>query len=75
MRQKKEGSQQQDEDDTVDLEDLDIDEEAALNTDANIRATRPSFSLSKDNSLLDSDSEPVANRVSAIRFKGFSFPN
>ena len=85
VRQKKEGSQQQDDDDdddnlngTIDVDELDIDEEAALNTDANIRVTRPSFSMAcrENNSLLgvgDSDSEPVpvGNRVSAIRFKGF----
>ncbi|KAH9408177.1 Glutamate receptor ionotropic, NMDA 3A, partial [Tyrophagus putrescentiae] len=83
VRQKKEGSQQQDDDDdddnlngTIDVDELDIDEEAALNTDANIRVTRPSFSMAcrENNSLLgvgDSDSEPVpvGNRVSAIRFK------
>lgn len=58
------------------FEELDIDEEAALNTDANIRATRPSFSLVKENSSLlnmdsDSDPVPIGNRVPAIRFKGF----
>jgi len=62
---------QEDDENDEDIEDLDIDEEAALNTNANIRATRPSFSLSIENSLIDSDSDRVSNRVSAIRFKGF----
>lgn len=82
VRQKKEGSQQADDDEHVSVarvdifDELDIDEEAALNTDANIRATRPSFSLAKENSSLlnmdsDSDPVPIGNRVPAIRFKGF----
>lgn len=73
QRQQQERSLQEDDDDEDeqnDLEDLDIDEEVALNTDTNIRVTRPSFSLSKENSLLDSDR--IGNRTSAIRFKGLS---
>ena len=73
QRQQHERSLQEDDEEEEDavVEELDIDEEAALNTNANIRATRPSFSLAKDNSLVDMDTDRMGNRISAIRFKGY----
>lgn len=44
----------------------DIDEEAALNTDANKRVTRPMFT--HDESIIEMEID--SNRVSSIRFKG-----
>nr|XP_046909158.1 glutamate receptor ionotropic, NMDA 2B-like isoform X1 [Dermatophagoides farinae] len=55
-----------DDDDDLSSSDL-IDEEAALNTNTNMRVTRPSFSLSKDE-LIEMEFNHQ-NRVSSIRFR------
>lgn len=49
---------------------LDIDEEAAINTTANISATKPSYSFTMEDEMLEM--EIYQNRVSAIRFRGKS---
>ena len=64
-----------DDDDDVDgdddlLSDLMIDEEAALNTNVNMRVTRPSFSLSLLSTTTDNSIDMEQNRISSIRFRG-----
>ncbi|XP_075679990.1 LOW QUALITY PROTEIN: uncharacterized protein LOC113796915 [Dermatophagoides pteronyssinus] len=51
------------------LSDLMIDEEAALNTNVNMRVTRPSFSLSLLSTTTDNSIDMDQNRISSIRFR------